>query len=660
MSIFDKWIARFVQTRCCDVSSVQLIGLLYRTSETPLATLLGCPDKFRRRSRGLRRFLRPQCFLSTSIALHKNYPGLLHITESYGMNETMSNAVPERPARLACIECRRKHVKCDGVTPVCGRCAAEKQKCNYTPSRRGRVRRRRGCSTADDVIPQDNALVSLPSNPLAEDMTTIHSPTETGSIESRATSSNSRGPSVLAGLDHVEYQRLLNLFYTRFYPAHPFLVPRSAYSAQHFPAYLELVVCFIGNHFHSASSYTLFLKDAIMAAMSDSTDEPSAARVQALMLFSIIMHARHQTRDAEAAISRAVKIAITIGLNRENYGVDQGASNQQLESLRRTWWELYTIDAYTAALHRRTTFASRNVSPQPFLPKSQFVFESDSFTPPISIQAFDARVFSSDSTMNLNFSPYCYRIEAIRIIERVLTLAASDNAQADEIQSVDNAIASWKYHLPNYGADVVDASGDVDPLLFQAHFMIHCASIFLHFPRSDLPATVPSAADITCVKGYTQLAPTSSHHTIKAIAASKELSNLAAIPVDPTQHSPYFSCGLILGCIVQLAVASIHLHTCGSQCLQQHRDRVMLMLGVLNRLGRTWAVAQNAVGHIRTVANAVFSPHQSTASDQSICESSLPDSGVDFGDLPSNASWFDLFSPNEFREELLAFAPDNV
>ena len=326
----------------------------------------------------------------------------------------MSDLLPERPARLACIECRRKHVKCDGVTPVCGRCAAEKQKCNYTPSRRGRVRRRRGCSTTDE-LPRDSALVSLQNHSIAGDMTTINSPTETGSIESRATSSNSRAPSVVAGLDQVEYQRLLNLFYTRFYPAHPFLVSRAAYPAQHFPAYLELVVCFIGNHFHATSSHTSFLKDAVIAAMSEANDEPAVARVQALVLFSIIMHARHLTREAEAAISRAVKIAIAIGLNREDYGVSQGASNQQLESLRRTWWELYTIDAYTAALHRRTTFASRSISPQPFLPKSQFVFESDSFTPPASIQAFDARVFSSDSTLNLNFSPYCYRIEAIRI-----------------------------------------------------------------------------------------------------------------------------------------------------------------------------------------------------------------------------------------------------
>ena len=42
-----------------------------------------------------------------------------------------------KPSALACLACRRKHLKCDGATPICGRCRKTQTECYYTPSRRG-------------------------------------------------------------------------------------------------------------------------------------------------------------------------------------------------------------------------------------------------------------------------------------------------------------------------------------------------------------------------------------------------------------------------------------------------------------------------------------------------------------------------------------------
>jgi hypothetical protein len=142
---------------------------------------------------------------------------------------------------------------------------------------------------------------------------------------------------------------------------------------------------------------------------------------------------------------------------------------------------------------------------------------------------------------------------------------------------------------------------------------------------------------------------------VKAIDASKEISNLASIPRQLDHHSPLFSCGLILGCIVQLAAASTHLHSRGTQCLQQHRDRVVLMLGVLKCLGPTWAVAQCAVQQLRVVANMIFSSGTSDESFAATTNSSVRDSALDMGEMPDPLSWFDLFTPQEFEESILAF-----
>ena len=107
-----------------------------------------------------------------------------------------------------------------------------------------------------------------------------------------------------------------------------------------------------------------------------------------------------------------------------------------------------------------------------------------------------------------------------------MALFASEQARSDEVQVVDHAIASWKYYLPDQSNADSEDPGEVDPLLFQAQFLVHSASILLHFPRSDLPSTVPTAAEIACVRGHAQRIPSALQHSTKAIAASKEIVNL--------------------------------------------------------------------------------------------------------------------------------------
>lgn len=445
----------------------------------------------------------------------------------------------------------------------------------------------------------------------------------------------------------ADHERLLGLFYLHLFGGHPFLVPKAFYASQNYPQYLDLVVCFAGQQYAVPTSDTPLLQSAVSLAMSE-VDEQNPCRVQALILYAIILHASQHAKEAGECISRAATIALQLGMNEASFAHANSAnSSVREESLRRTWWELYTVDVYLAAIHRRPTFETSSAKSFPFLPCAQALYEAGLCEQdPPTLRAFDRRVFSIDS--NISFSSSCVRIDAIRIVGRVMALAPTTDAHPDSIQALDNALTSWEYNLPPLCTDVVDSSGEVDLMLFEARCFILCASIFLHFPRSDLPDTVPSARNIACAKDYDQLAPTSKHHTIKAIAASKSLSNLATVPWSLDRHSPFFICGLVLGCIIQLAAASIHLHQCGLDCQQQHRDRVVLMVGALQRLGERWTLARNAVRCLKSVAEIVFSAYDEDGSMSSQANS-FRDSAIDEGDNVSNQMWFDLFSVDDLQ-----------
>lgn len=585
-----------------------------------------------------------------------------------------------RPAPLACDACRRKHVKCDGIAPVCGRCNTNALACTYTASRRGLGRRRsRRTANAGDGTSTSSALQSPAhshaSAPILRNYggddshAHTHVGATTGALADMAHIPESSAPNntqqslgyqqmplppfaspapPLWSPSPADRERLLGLFYFHLFGAHPFLVPKAFYASQGYPYYLDLVVCFAGQQFAAPTSDGAALESAVSLAMSG-MDEQTPYRVQALTLYAIILHAQQQAKEAGDCISRAATIALQLGMNETSFARANSANSPVTEeSFRRTWWEIYTVDVYLAAIHRRPTFETCGVKAFPRLPCAQALYETGQCedSPP-TLGTFERRVFSTDSS--INFASSCIRIDAIRIVGRVLALAANTDAHPDNIQALDNALTSWEYNLPPLCTDVVDSSGEVDLMLFEARCFILCASIFLHFPRSDLPDTVPSARDIACAKGHTQLAPTSRHHTIKAIAASKSLSNLATVPWPLDRHSPFFICGLVLGCIIQLAAASIHLHQCGLDCLQQHRDRVVLMIGALQRLGERWTLARNAVRCLKNVAEIVFSAHDEdgTLSSQAC---SFRDSAIDEGDNTSNnMAWFDMFSADDLQ-----------
>lgn len=430
--------------------------------------------------------------------------------------------------------------------------------------------------------------------------------------------------------------QLINLFYANFQAGHPVLVPRAYYAEQNYPKYLRLVVQFIGSHFStSVSSDSL---RTITGNKLENTHIKSPQMVQSLLLFSIAIHSRNEPKQAEKFLARAVHMALELGMNKREFATVNGRQQAIVEeSLRRTWWELFIVDGLMAALHRKSSFPSSHVDLDTALPCEENVFiEGICLPSPPTLAQFDGRLFADEE---IQFSSFCYRIEAIRILSRVLDIAGTDEVHGDQLQAVDNALAGWVHHLPPAKADLVNNFGEVDEMLFQAHMIIQCSNIFLHFPRSDLLSTLPGTAEIVCARGGKQMNPASTQHmhAIKATDGSKELSNLAALRLPVQRHTPFFICGLVLSAIVQLSACAVH----ACHCMEQHRDRVTLIIGILKSLSQHWTIASTVLQQIKKVGAEVLQVRSKPG--ETVEPESSRDSGVEVPAGLEDISWFDLF-----------------
>jgi hypothetical protein len=309
------------------------------------------------------------------------------------------------------------------------------------------------------------------------------------------------------------------------------------------------------------------------------------------------------------------------------------------ESLRRTWWELYVTDGYVAALQRSPSFRCHSCGPDVPLPCDESLYVEGAFLmEPPTVEQFDARVYAEEE---LQFSSFCYRIEAVRILARALSISCVHEVQEEQVQAIDNALAAWRHNLAVGKTNIHDAFGQVDEMLFQAHMLIQYTTIYLHFWRSELAATVPAAFDIIRER---HLPPVSTRHTngIKAIEASKQLADLAALGVPVQKHTPFFVFALVFSAIVQLSACSLH----GPDFRELYRDRLALITGVLKTLSPNWAFAQVVVRKVkRMTADLLRARTGEGAVESEFCQ----DSGVDLATpgvalRGSDFPWIDLLS----------------
>ncbi|KAK4063670.1 transcriptional regulator family: Fungal Specific TF [Trichoderma harzianum] len=452
---------------------------------------------------------------------------------------------------IACTECRNQHLRCDAITPTCSRCRNLHKTCVYMDLRRSRRRH----AEVEKLVPSEHHNDDLTAVE-ASDIPAVYQQShlseeprllsrQSSPLPTFVASSNALQPTVFADNDLLS-TRPVDGFYRFFFPGHPFILPQ-AHLMRHFektPDFsygLVLMIAFIGSlytHDSLANDYRQQAERALGSQLA-----PHGFNVQALMLLALTLEWSGENERAAMYLERAKTMGLEIGIHRRDFASRCGHGDKVLEeSWRRTWWELYVIDALFAGIRHLPTFTSWGVDTDVEIPCEEKLYVTGMIPQPRTLREYDNRGFDDSDE---SFSSFAYLIDATRILGT--TLAAGDIANKSAYSLVKNAEAnlmSWDLHLPHAKRDPVQSDGTLDEVLFKAHMAINTTSTHLHRPRSMLHYTTmellcskyapPLPAEVLSAEEQHQ-----DRHTHKAINAAKNFVDLLTASSSPLTHSPF-------------------------------------------------------------------------------------------------------------------------
>jgi hypothetical protein len=290
---------------------------------------------------------------------------------------------------LACVPCRSRHVKCGAETPSCSRCLQDDKPCFYAKSRRGMrdknaPRKRESMREAGRESPTSGSIISGNGN---YGMSYSHGDSSTGSYTRPSSdASTSPGSSTLRLSGKIaSTARLVDLYYSFFHKAHPYLLPQ-----YHFRSRLRSdpeslknllpIMQYIGSLYASDISSTE-LHAAAMSQLDISNLPPNGFTVQMLLMTAIATHGDAQLEQGRAILDRAIYLALEIRMNSRAFATME-RDPVLAESWRRTFWGLYTTDAFFASSRRAPTFILHTIDADVELPCEECDY--DGVSPPNS------------------------------------------------------------------------------------------------------------------------------------------------------------------------------------------------------------------------------------------------------------------------------------
>lgn len=296
---------------------------------------------------------------------------------------------------------------------------------------------------------------------------------------------------------HLLDQQLLQLYYQNFHPAHPILIPFSALQgslAEYIPTKILTVMRYIGAHYHPDESIRQTLKPSALETTSftspdAATDDPFW--IQCMLLLAICEHA--QNGENKTFIEPAVSRALEMGMHDSSFPKRHGCGSPLLEEMwRRTYWELYVVDVLLSAPRQQGSLLylmESDVS----LPCDEALYNEAEVSFPFSISEYQKvdisqssipqgcllKDLSEDSHSprtpqdNRGFSSFAYRIDAIRLLGKVLSLS-DDGAVTDSVfRDMDNALCEWQRQFPFRADDFHADSTHFGEMIFQAQIIVH-------------------------------------------------------------------------------------------------------------------------------------------------------------------------------------------
>ncbi|KAI8631289.1 hypothetical protein F5Y19DRAFT_25811 [Xylariaceae sp. FL1651] len=555
---------------------------------------------------------------------------------------------------VACLPCRNRHVRCDAQQPICVRCSSEGRTCQYVKSRRGgldrarlaerrRFRNKAVAESPSDTSPGSRSPRQASAN---EDLASTKShPTSSldhalWSTESE-TSDRVRTHGTPISIPDVQLSNvtdgdpLIKSFYKHFNRCHPCVVPQNRLQqlcdsapGQESLNLLIAVMRFIGSSYSCPDSSPQLQEKVVEGLQAIQRLAPDPFQVQCRLLYSIALFWGGEKTKSRGEIDAAISTALNLGMNRHRFAADHGRGDAVLqESLRRTWWQLYIIDAYYAAIKRSPTFSLCEVDADTELPCEEDEYESGSIPTPKTLDDFDSREFGPE---NQTFSSFAYLIGATRNIALALSAGlpdASNWLSPKTIAEVDAIIDGWFLLLPKSKKEVLREGSVVDELMFQAQMAVHANLIALHRPFSRLPFHPLEGISSCLVEPPARLPVKEAEtvHTQRCLQSIEAQLQLLVLPVQPFRRSPFTICMTAAGTIALLS--AIKAFFSGRQ-LAVARHQLRLVVGYLKAMAKVWPQGRRNLEEVQTIAQEVLvrknEPRHRSASDKDIATSQQP------------------------------------
>jgi hypothetical protein len=165
------------------------------------------------------------------------------------------------------------------------------------------------------------------------------------------------------------HEQCTEAFFQHFYPAHPFVLPRSNYDAlrksQSIDS-LEAAIRSVGSFYIPLAPTVALVLEAERSVYSDNRTKDGFL-VQAMLILTIGLDGYTYQEKALRILLDAQDLALELGMNRRAFA--SGVDLEVLaESWRRTWWELYVVDGLIAGAHQKSAFRMLNIPADVDLP----------------------------------------------------------------------------------------------------------------------------------------------------------------------------------------------------------------------------------------------------------------------------------------------------
>jgi hypothetical protein len=323
--------------------------------------------------------------------------------------------------------------------------------------------------------------------------------------------------------------------------------------------------------------------------------------VQAMLLMIIGLDGSDQQEKARELLAETENLALQTGLNTRAFASANGKGLPVLEeSWRRTWWELFVVDAMIAGAHRSTNFALFDVAADVALPCEEHQYLAGNIPRPLTLDDFEDQDFSGEEW---EFSSYSYRILSARNLGKFMRMPPMFGPDDENIAHVEALLTNFRLYLPPSKKNALQKDGKMDEMMFQALMMTNATSLILHRPYSQLDSSPTKNINSCAPHQVVQSWDLFNAHTKHTITSATEISKMVTHRVPLTTHTHFFACIVTLSSIVHLSKWALYFVP---QDDDELRQQIRLNIGALNEVSRVWQAAERTRGQIKSVAQDIY------------------------------------------------------